>query len=245
VHRPARLTIAVGLALLAAGCGREELFHRLEEGQANEVLVALDEGGIAASKVREDGAEGGFTVSVPAADAARAERLLAERDLPRARAPGFAEVYAQGSMVPTPAEEHARYQHALAGELARSVEAIDGVAGARVHLGLPVADPLRPGERAAPRAAVLVRCRPASCAQVRSLQGGIGALVAGAVDGLSPAAVSVVITEAAESATRPPPPAPRRSRLLLGLAGLAALAGAAVAASTLWPRVRGAWDRGR
>lgn len=228
--------LALSLAL-AAGCAREELLHGLEERQANEVLVALDDGGVAASKSREDGAEERWRVDVDAGDAARAQRLLAERELPRARPPGVAEVFGKGSMVPTPTEEHALLLHALAGELARSVEAVDGVVAARVHVGLRQPDPLRPGERVAPRASVLVKCRPASCAGVRSLEPGLRAMVAGAVDGLDPSAVALVIAEAAEAPVRGPTRS-RRAGVLLGLSLAAALAAGAAALPAVRVRLR-------
>jgi len=228
--------LSASLSLLA-GCGGEVLLHGLDERQANEVLVALGEARVDARKEREEGPDGRFVVKVSASDAGRAHRVLAERALPRVRAPGFAEVFGKGSMVPTPTEEHALYLHALGGELARSVEAIDGVVEARVHFGLPQADPLRPGARPPPRAAVLVRCRPAACTAVRSLESGIRALVAGAADGLEPSAVSIVVSEAAGSPVAPPP-ARRPSAVLLWLAGLAAVAAIVVAATGLRGRFR-------
>lgn len=227
------------LALVLAGCAREELLHGLDERQANEVLVALDERGLAASKAREDGPGDGerWRVDVDAGDATRAQRVLAERELPRGRPPGLAEVFGKGSMVPTPTEEHALLLHALSGELARSVEAVDGVVAARVHVGLRQPDPLRPGERSAPRASALVKCRASACAAVRALEPGLRAMIAGAVDGLEPAAVALVLAEAAESPPRAPPPA-RRTGLLVGLALLAALAAAALALPAVRARLR-------
>jgi type III secretion protein J len=226
------------LASALTGCAGEEILHGLEERQANEVLVALDERGVAASKEREDGAEERWRVEVARGEGARAQRILAERDLPRERPPGFGDVFSKGSMIPTPTEEHARYLHALGGELARSVEAIDGVVEARVHLGLAQADPLRPGERSAPRGAVLVKCRVASCSAVRALEAGIRAIVAGAVDGLDGAAVSVVFAEAAESAAPAPRERPRASAILVALAAVAALVALALAAPTVRARLR-------
>ncbi len=237
MRRPAFAAALLALAALG-GCSRDELVHGLAEPQANEVVVALDEAGIPASKEREDGADAGWKVSVGARDAGRAQRILSERSLPRARPAGFAEVFSKGSMVPTPTEEHALYLHALGGELARSVEAIDGVVEARVHVGLPQPDPLRPGERAAPRAAVLVKCRPASCAAVRALEPGIRSLVAGSADGLDAGAVSVVIAPAAEASGRASAPPRRRSDLLVGLAAAAALGAVGIAAAGLRARVR-------
>lgn len=226
------------VAAALAGCAGEEILHGLEERQANEVLVALDERGLAATKAREDGAEERWRVEVARGEAARAQRILSERDLPRARPPGFADVFAKGSLVPTPTEEHALYLHALGGELARSVEAIDGVVEARVHVGLRQPDPLRPGDRAAPRGAVLVKCRAPACGAVRALEPGIRAIVAGAVDGLEPATVAVVFAEVAES--NPPPRAAGRrgSALLVALAALAAVASVALAIPAARARLR-------
>lgn len=224
--RPPLLPLALCAAL--AGCGGEELLHGLDERQASEVLVALDDRGIVAAKVREDGADERWRVEVERGEGPRAHRILAERDLPRARPQGVAEVFGKGSMVPTPTEEHALLLHALSGELSRSLEAVDGVVAARVHVGVRQADPLRPSERGAPRASVLVKCRAAACASIRALEPGLRAMVAGALEGLEPAAVALVVAEAAESPPRAPP-APRRTGLLVGLALLAALAAAALA----------------
>lgn len=235
--RLSRLAASTLLPLLA-GCAGEEILHGLGEPEANEVVVALDEAGITADKEREDGAEGAWTISVARRDATHAQRVLAERSLPRTRAAGFAEVFAKGSMVPTPTEEHALYLHALGGELSRSVEAIDGVVEARVHFGLPQPDPLRPGGRPAPRAAVLVKCRAAACPGVRAVEAGIRSLVAGAADGLDPAAVSVVVTEAVAAPGPRPTPPRRTSWILVGLATAAGLGAAGIGAAGLRARLR-------
>jgi type III secretion protein J len=222
-----RVIVPLLLAALLAGCGDEPLLHDLAERQANEVLVALDEEGVAASKTRQEGNEAAWTVTVPRGEVGQAHRVLAARQLPRSRPQGLGEVFAQGGMVPTPVEERARWLHALSGELARSIEALDGVVEARVHLALAADDPLRPGPRPAPHAAVLVKCRPAACASLRGLEAGLRSLVAGAAEGLGPEAVAVVIAEAAPAPAAAPP---RRWRLGPWLAGVAALAACAVGA---------------
>lgn len=232
VLRPPRaaaplLALPLLAATLLGGCGDEPLLHDLAERQANEVLVALDEEGVAAGKARQEGSEAAWTVTVPRGSAGKAHRVLAARQLPRARPQGLGEIFAPGGLVPTPVEERARWLHALAGELARSVEALDGVVEAHVHLGLPADDPLRPGLRPAPRAAVLVKCRPAACAPLRALEPGLRSLVAGAAEGLAPEAVAVVIAEAAPAS---PGTAARPWRLAPWLAGLAAVAACAAGA---------------
>jgi type III secretion protein J len=220
-----RLPLLLLLLPLGAGCGREELLHGLDERQANDVLVALDEGGLAASTRRAEGTGDGWVVEVPGADASRARRLLSERELPRPRTPGFGDVFGEPGMVPTPVEEHARYLHALSGELARTLEALDGVVEARVHLGLPPEDPLRPGAPPTPRAAVLLRCRPAACGSVRSLEAGLRSLVAGSADGLSPDAVSVLVVEASAPSGAPRPARGGGAWRLAAAGALALLAG--------------------
>jgi len=229
--RRGRVMAPLLLLLGGTACGEAALVHDLPEREANEVLVALDEGGVSGSKARGEGSDAGWTVTVARGDEAPAHRLLAARQLPRTRPQGLGEVFAQGGMVPTPVEEHARWLHALSGELARSVEALDGVIEARVHLGLPLDDALRSGARPPPRASVLVKCRPAACAALRGQEAGLRALVAGAADGLSPEAVAVVVAEGLES-TPPLPPA-GRSPWLRWLAAVA-LAGAAGAGGLAW-----------
>jgi type III secretion protein J len=185
-----------------------------------------------------EGADERWRVEVARGDSAHAQRVLSERELPRARPPGFGDVFAKGSMVPTATEEHALYLHALGGELARSIEAIDGVVEARVHLGLRQPDPLRPGERPSPRAGVLVKCRAKACGAVGALEPGIRSIVAGAVDGLDAGAVSVVFAEASESAPAAPARARRGSQILVALAAAAAMAALALAVPTLRSRFR-------
>jgi type III secretion protein J len=210
-----RLPIAAALLGLAA-CGRTELLHALDERQASQVLLALDEGGVPAETRRDADPEGGWLVEVAAGDAPRARRLLAERELPRAEPGGLAAAYGKGSVVPTPAEERARFLHAVAGELSRSVESIDGVVEARAHVALPPDDPLRGAPPPPPRAAVLVKVRPGARGRVEPLAAGIQALAAGAVPGLEPAQVAVVVVEAAPPGTAPGRSRPRPVLLALG-----------------------------
>jgi type III secretion protein J len=230
---PAKPVLSLAL-LLASGCAREEVLHGLDEGQANQVLVALAEGGVRGEKRRDEATEGAWRVDVASADAVRAQRLLADRELPRPRPPGFGEVFAKGSIVPTASEERALYLHALSGELARSIEAVDGVLEARVHLALPSEDPLRATPAPPPRASVLVRCRAGAAPRLEALTGGLRLLVAGAVAGLDPGQVAIVVADAPAAA---PIAAPARELLLPGaLAALSAVLAAAAAGAALLGR---------
>jgi type III secretion protein J len=127
--------------------------------------------------------------------------LLRSLGLPRGRQPGFGDVYKSASLIPTPTEERARYNEALAGEVARTLETFDGVILARVHLVLPEPDPLAADgkPRVAAQAAVLLKIRAGQPAPIALAD--VQKLVAGSVPGLLPAAVSVVVTSAAAAPT--------------------------------------------
>jgi type III secretion protein J len=193
----------VALALIGlAGCSANVL-HGVDERGANEATAALERAGIGAEKVAEDsaglaGSTSSFTVRVASGDANRAIDLLHALGLPRERRRGFAETYGQPSLIPTPSEERARYLSATAGEIEKTLETMEGVLGARVHLVLEDGDPLALDAKphAPARGAVLIKQRPGAAAvSERDVQ----RLVAGSVAGLDPAAVAVVVTTAAES----------------------------------------------
>ena len=165
----------------------------LDEAQANEIVVALDGQGISALKQKEEGTSETptFRVEVSGADVARSLSALGAAELPRHRERGVEEVFGAGGLVPTATEERARYASALCGELARSLETMDGVLDARVHLALPdVRDLPLDAPAPHPRASVLLKyrrgaVRPYDDAAVR-------AIVAGAVQGMDASDVAVV-----------------------------------------------------
>lgn len=238
------LIFAISLALV--GC-ESTIAGGLSEPQANEILVALQQEGIGGSKERDEGPRGerAWKVTVPSDDGSRALEALRARNLPRATVPGLHEVFGEGSLVPTPTEERGRYAAALAGELSRSIETIDGVLGARVHVAIPDARSFALDEPArAPRASVLVRHRGGDAPFAPDA---IQSLVAGAVDGLDPAQVSVV-TVPTQSRTREAAPMTKvgpvwvahgSADLLRGIFAAIAVSGMLIAVLlTLWARRR-------
>jgi type III secretion protein J len=197
------LALVLVLGLSATGCWTP-IRHGLDEAAANEVMAALERAGIAADKGRDEtpggiaGAGAAFVVRVADEDAVRALDLLHSLGLPRGRRSGFAEVYAQPSLVPTSTEERARYVQALSGEIERTLESVDGVVSARVHLVMAEVDPLSvDGKPRVPaQAAVLLKARP-GVPPIKEAD--VQKLVAGSVPGLGPAAVAVVVTPAADA----------------------------------------------
>ncbi len=188
--------VSLGVVALAAlgslGACSASLEAGLSEEQANRVVVALDGQGIGATKEREEGQsdEPRFRVQVAPDDVARALGVLRAQGLPQAAEPGLQETFGQGGLVPTATEERARYTAALGGELARSIEAIDGVLDARVHIALPEPHDFALDEAPAhARASVLIRYRAGARPYDERT---VKALVAGAVQGMQPEDVAVV-----------------------------------------------------
>lgn len=191
----ARVLVALASVLALAGC-RAAIESGLPEAQANEVLVALDRHGIHAVKETEQGGAGAgsYRVLVASDEVAEALAVLRAEELPRTPEPGLHELFGAPSLVPTATEERARLTAALGGELARSIESIDGVLDARVHLALPDASELpldAPPPR--PRASVLVRHRAAGeHGRPPYDELAIQRLVAGAIQGMELTDVAVV-----------------------------------------------------
>jgi type III secretion protein J len=186
---------ALVAVVLAAGCSTNVL-QGIDERGANEAARALERAGIGAEKVADEGGGSSgptFTLRVSRGDGARALDLLRALGLPRDKRRGFAETYGQPSLIPTPSEERARYVDALAGELERTLESVDGVVSARVHLVLEESDPLAMDARpkSVARAAVLLTTGAGRTPIARE---DVQRLVAGSVAGLDAAAVAVVFT---------------------------------------------------
>jgi type III secretion protein J len=205
---------AAGLTLivLAASACSTNILHGIDERAANDAARVLERAGIGAEKVPDEtgggaGSSAHFTLRVARGDGARALDLLRALGLPREARHGFAETYGQPSLIPTASEERARYVDALAGEIERTLETVDGVVSARVHLVLEEADPLAADAkpRTAARAAVLLATRPGHSPIARE---DVQRLVAGSVAGLDAGAVAVVLTAAPATAEDGPALAP-------------------------------------
>jgi type III secretion protein J len=131
----------------------------LEETDANRVVVALDRAAIEATKEADPAVEGRFRVMVTRDDAARALGAMRNEELPRPHTPGVLDSLDKGALVPSAAQEHAQLVSGMAGDLARTLEGVDGVLSARVHLNVAAPDPLRLGPPPKTTASVLLEAR--------------------------------------------------------------------------------------
>jgi len=179
-------------ALLLAGAAwwamqspsQTPLYAGLADGDKAAVADALQAAGIAFSIDRDSG-----SIDVGEDDVHKARMLLAGQGLPKA-APGGDTVLSSLPMGASRALEGETLRGAREADLARTIEAIDSVKAARIHLATPEPSPFVRDD-SPPAASVMLTMEGG-----RSLANGqvsaIKHLVASSVPGLSPADVSVV-----------------------------------------------------
>lgn len=189
-----KITIAMVALLAAAGIygliywQRESDFRPLFTG-----LSAEDAGGIV-QKLKETGvdfrlSESGGTVLVPSGRVADLRLSLAVAGLPKSGRIGF-ELFDKTNLGATEFTEQVNYRRALEGELERSVMSLAEVEQARVHLTFPKESVFLDSKQPA-KASVLVRLKPGAHLVPQNVVA-VSHLVASAVEGLSPDAVSIL-----------------------------------------------------
>jgi flagellar M-ring protein FliF len=191
VRRSLPMVLMIGLIAAAALAWvtlstptQKTLFSGLSDVDKGSVTQALEQAKITA---RIDDGTGALTVNED--DYSRARILLAGQGLPKG-APGGYQILDQLPMGVSRAVEGERLRQARETELARSIQEIDAVAEARVHLATPEAS-VFVRDNAAPSASVIVKLqagRSLGDAQVSSIIN----LVASSVPGMKPEAVTIV-----------------------------------------------------
>lgn len=190
VRRSLPLVFLVGLVLagflawsMVSTPPQRILFANVTDADKAAISTALDGANIANS------IDGAGSVTVAEDDYHKARMLLASEGLPKV-APGGYAILDNLPMGVSRAVEGERMRQARETELARSIQEIDAVAEARVHLATPEASAFV-RDRAAPSASVIVKLQPGralSEAQIRAIVN----LVASSVPGMQPEAVTIV-----------------------------------------------------
>lgn len=163
---------------------QRSLFEGLTDADKSAVVAALQTSGIAYSIDSATGA-----VQVADSDLQQARILLAGQGLPKAAPAGDA-LISNLPLGASRAVEGETLRTAHEADLARTIEAIDSIKTARVHLATPERSPFVRDQRPAAASVMLTmqNGRTLSEAQVRAVR----QLVASSVSGLSPGDVSVV-----------------------------------------------------
>jgi flagellar M-ring protein FliF len=189
-----RITIAV--VAIAVCAGLYSLVQWRKEGDFRPLFTGLspeDAAGIV-QKLKESGAdyrlpENGGSVLVPSARLAELRLTMASIGLPKSGRIGF-ELFDKVNLGATEFTEHVNYRRALEGELERTVMTLAEVEQARVHLTFPKESVFLESQQPA-KASVLVKIKPGARLAPQNVIA-ITHLVASAVEGLSPDAVSLL-----------------------------------------------------
>ena len=180
------LPVAIATSILLAGCGQAELYGKLTESQANEMIAVLQSAGISASKASTG--ETGWSIATSQGNFSKAVEVLHSQGYPREDFASLGTVFKKEGFVSSPTEERARLVYGLSQELSHTISEIDGVVQARVHLALPQSEPLAEARQQS-SASVFIKYRPG--ANIDGQVGKVKALVVNSVEGLSYDNVSV------------------------------------------------------
>jgi len=180
--------VALSLLLLTlAGC-KVAVFSKLSEPEANDVLYTLLQGGVDAEK-RPD-ADGGYGVWAEKDELVRAMALLKANAQPEQKHPTLGELFGRNQLISTPAEERIRFVYGTEQALSQTLSKIDGVLVARVHIVLPINDPLA-AEVKPSSASVFIKHRPDR--DMASAVPAMKDLVVRSIEGLSVDRVAVTL----------------------------------------------------
>ena len=178
------IAVLTGLWLWSRTPDYQVLFSNLNEKDGGAIIAALQQ-----QNVPYRFSEGGGAILVPAGQVHDVRLKLASQGLPRGGLVGFELMEAQ-KLGLSQFAEHINYQRALEGELARSIQSLSAVDGARVHLAIPKQTGFLRDEQK-PTASVLVNLRGGRVLEPTQVAG-IVHLVASSVPELSPSAVSIL-----------------------------------------------------
>jgi len=176
--------VAVVAIVFGTGSTYQYAFTNLGPEDSTDAAAALKAAGI---NFRTEA--GGSAISVPASQVHEARLMLAAQGLPRGGGVGF-ELFDRGDFGASEFTQRVNLRRATEGELARTISRLQSVRSARVHVTLPEKGLYRDDDRHA-SAAVVLNLQPGRNMQERELAG-VRHLVASAVAGLSPDAVTVV-----------------------------------------------------
>ncbi|HEX3745140.1 MAG TPA: flagellar basal-body MS-ring/collar protein FliF [Bryobacteraceae bacterium] len=185
----------LAVAALVVG-GLVTFSHYRHEGDFRPLYsgMAPEDAATVVQKLKESAVEyrlndNGATVLVPSAKLAESRLALAAAGLPKSGRIGF-ELFDKNNFGATEFVEHINYQRALEGELERSVMSLAEVEEARVHLTLPK-DSVFIDQQEPAKASVMVKLKPGAQISTQNVVA-VTNLVASAVQGLAPEAVSLV-----------------------------------------------------
>lgn len=194
--------LILSFAMLLTSCEEKHaIVNNVDEREANEILVFLASRGIAATKIKVEGAtttEGTplllWNISTDEKQAMQALALLNQNGLPRRKGPNLLELFAKQGLMTTDREESIRYQSGLEEELKNTILKIDGVIDTDVRISFPSAEETSLPGAPPPKikAAVYVKHQGVMDDPNSHLDSKIKRLLAGAIKGLDYDSISII-----------------------------------------------------
>ncbi|MFN7993851.1 MAG: flagellar basal-body MS-ring/collar protein FliF [Bryobacteraceae bacterium] len=189
-----RVTIVLTALLVGAGIVGFVKWKHENDFKPLYTNMALTDAGTVVQKLKEAGVEyrlgeNGTSVLVPSARLSELRLDMAAAGLPKSGRIGF-ELFDKMNFGATEFVEHVNYRRALEGELERSIMTVTEVEQARVHLTFPK-DSVFLENREPAKASVMLRLRSGNRMPAQNIAA-ISNLVASAVEGLNPTAVSII-----------------------------------------------------
>jgi flagellar M-ring protein FliF len=177
------LVVLILLMRMASAPSYATLLTGLDPAQTGKVTAALDTKGIGYELQNN-----GTALAVEKGKTAAARIALAGAGLPGTAQPGY-ELLDRQKLGTSNFQQNVNYQRALEGEIAKTVEQIDGVSGAQVQLVLPDREAQLFSDEASPATAAVLLAG-ATALDPGSVRG-IAQLVANSVPGLQTAKVTI------------------------------------------------------
>lgn len=199
-----RFMWSILMMLIFTSCeSRKPIVNDLEEKEANEIVVFLDQKGIDAEKQKQlGGGPGGgsavlYQITVTEDQATNAMAILNMHGLPRRRSQNLLGIFGQGGLVPSEMEEKIKYQAGLAEQIASTIRKIDGVLDADIQLSVPEENLLNPDAQKKDRtASVYVKHQGVLDDPNSHLRTKIQRLVSSSIEGLKFENVTVIADRA-------------------------------------------------
>ena len=179
------IAIVVGAAMYGSKPDMVPLFTNMETKDAGEVAAKLKEDKIN-YEVQEN--KQGTTILVPSDKVHETRLSLATEGLPRGQK-GF-EIFDDSKLGVTEFQNKINYLQALQGELTRTIEQIDAVQKARVHIVLPEDSLYKKNEKPA-TASIMLMLKPNQELQKKEIKGIVN-LAAHSIQGLQPENITIV-----------------------------------------------------
>ncbi|MDB5777123.1 MAG: flagellar M-ring protein FliF [Herbaspirillum sp.] len=178
------IALMVGILMWSQQIAYRVLFSNFSDRDGGAIVASLQQ-----MNIPYKYSESGTAILVPETMVHDARLKLAAQGLPKGGNVGF-ELMENQKLGVSQFLEQVNFQRALEGELARSIESLDAVAGARVHLALPKAS-VFVRDQQTPTASVILNLRPGRILDNDQVSA-IVHLVASSVPELPPKGVTII-----------------------------------------------------